>query len=71
MSALDPAKIERFREKLRKEWTDEQTVAAWRNWQAQLSAFTRGATDAVLEAAELRPSRAVLRRRHQPYHRIL
>jgi SAM-dependent methyltransferase len=60
MSAPDPAKIERFREKLRQEWTDEQTVAAWRKWHTQLSAFTRGATDAVLEAAQLRPGMRVL-----------
>ena len=60
MSAPNPVKIERFREKLRQEWTDEQTVAAWRKWHAQLSAFTRGATDAVLEAAQLRPGMRVL-----------
>ena len=60
MSAPDPAKIERFREKLREEWTDEQTVAAWRKWQGPLSAFTRGATAAVLEAAQLRPGMRVL-----------
>ncbi len=60
MSTPEPAKIERFREKLRQEWTDEQTVAAWRKWHAQLSAFTRGATDAVLEAAQLRPGMNVL-----------
>jgi SAM-dependent methyltransferase len=60
MSAPDPAKIERFREKLRQEWTDEQTVAAWRKWHTQLSAFSRGATDAVLEAAQLRPGMSVL-----------
>ncbi len=60
MSRPDPAKIERFREKLRQEWTDEQTVAAWRKWHIQLSAFTRGATDAVLEAAQLRPGMHVL-----------
>jgi ubiquinone/menaquinone biosynthesis C-methylase UbiE len=60
MSTPDPAKIERFREKLRQEWTDEQTVAAWRKWSTQLSAFTRGATDAVLEAAQLRPGMKVL-----------
>lgn len=60
MSAPDRVKIERFREKLRKEWTDDETVAAWRKWHAQLSAFTRGATDAVLEAAELRPGMNVL-----------
>jgi SAM-dependent methyltransferase len=60
MSVPDPAKIERFRERLRQEWTDEPTVAAWRKWNTQLSAFTRGATDAVLEAAQLRPAMRVL-----------
>jgi len=35
-------------------------VAAWRKWQAPLSAFTRGATEAVLEAAQLRPGMRVL-----------
>jgi len=60
MSAADPAKIERFREKLHEEWTDKQTVAAWRKWQAQLSAFTRAATEALLEGAQLRPGMRVL-----------
>jgi SAM-dependent methyltransferase len=60
MTAPDPAKIARFREKLTQEWTDADTVAAWRKWQPQLSAFTRGATDAVLEAAQLRPGVRVL-----------
>ena len=60
MSAADSAKIERYRERLREEWTEDATVAAWRKWQAKLSAFTRGATDAVLEAAQLRPGMHVL-----------
>jgi SAM-dependent methyltransferase len=60
MTAPDPAKIARFREKLTQEWTDADTVGAWRKWQPQLSAFTRGATDAVLEAAQLRPGVRVL-----------
>lgn len=60
MSAPDPAKIERFREKLREEWTDEQTVAAWRKWNNRMSEFTREATAAVLEAAQLRPGMRVL-----------
>ncbi len=60
MSTPDPAKIERFREILRQEWTDEQTVAAWRKWHVQLSALTHGATEAVLEAAQLRPGMRVL-----------
>lgn len=60
MSAPDPAKIERFREKLRQEWTDEETVAAWRKWNDKLSVFSLGATQALLEAARLRPGMHVL-----------
>jgi ubiquinone/menaquinone biosynthesis C-methylase UbiE len=60
MSAPDPAKIDRFRQKLRQEWTEDETVAAWRKWQAPIAAFTRGATDALLEAAQLRPGMRVL-----------
>jgi SAM-dependent methyltransferase len=60
VSAADPAKIERYRERLREEWTEDATVAAWRKWQTKLSAYTRGATDAILEAAQLRPGMHVL-----------
>ena len=60
MSAADPAKIKRFREKLREEWTDEQTVAAWRKWNDRMSNFTREVTAAVLEAAQLRSGMQVL-----------
>jgi len=48
VSAADPVKIERYRERLREECTEDATVAAWRKWQAKLSAYTRGATDAIL-----------------------
>jgi ubiquinone/menaquinone biosynthesis C-methylase UbiE len=60
VTAPEQAKVERWREKLRQEWTDEETVAAWRKWHTQLSAFTRGATAAVVEAAQLRPGMRVL-----------
>jgi SAM-dependent methyltransferase len=60
MSSPDPAKIARFREKLHQEWTDADTVAAWRKWHPQLSSFSRGATEAVLKAAQLRPGMYVL-----------
>src|SRR3981189_859379 len=49
-----------FRPRLKEEWTGERTVAAWRKWQAQIAAFTRGATEAILEAAHLRPGMRVL-----------
>jgi SAM-dependent methyltransferase len=60
MSAPDPAKIQIFRERLREEWTGDKTVAGWRKWHAQIAAFTRGATEAILEAAQLRPGLRVL-----------
>ena len=60
MSAPEPAKIQKFRENLRQEWTGEKTVAAWRKWQAQIAGFTRGATQAIHEAARIRPGLRVL-----------
>jgi SAM-dependent methyltransferase len=60
MSAPDPAKLERFRDKLTQEWTDAETVAAWRKWQPKMTPFMRGATEAVLEGAQLKPGMRVL-----------
>lgn len=60
MSAPESAKIQKFREHLRQEWTGEKTVAAWRKWQAQIAGFTRGATQAIHQAARLRPGLRVL-----------
>jgi len=60
MSSPDPGKMQIVRERLREEWTGEKTVAGWRKWHAQIAAFTRGATEAILEAAQLRPGLRVL-----------
>src|SRR6266704_124430 len=60
MSAPDPSKIQRFRELLHQEWTGDRTVAAWRKWHAQIAVFSHGATEAILEAAHLRPGMRVL-----------
>src|SRR5258707_15677797 len=60
MSAPDSGKIQKFREHLHQEWTGDRTVAAWRKWPAQIAAFTHGATEAILEAAHLRPGMRVL-----------
>ena len=60
MRAPDPAKIQKFREHLHQEWTVDRTIAAWRKWHAQIAAFTHGATEAILEAAQLRPGLHVL-----------
>jgi SAM-dependent methyltransferase len=60
MSVPDPAKVQKFRDQLRQEWTGDKTVAAWRKWHAQIALFTRGATEAILEAARLRTGMRVL-----------
>src|SRR5467141_2344617 len=60
MSAPDLSKIQKFREHLHQEWTGDKTVAAWRKWHAQIAAFTRGATEAILETAHLRPGLRLL-----------
>jgi len=60
MSAPDPSKIQKFREHLHEEWTGHETVAAWRKWHDRIAIFTRGATEAILETAHLRPGSRVL-----------
>src|SRR5258708_18744611 len=60
MSAPDPSKIQKFREHLHEEWTGHETVAAWRKWHDRIATFTRGATEAILETAQLRPGLRVL-----------
>jgi len=56
----DPAKIQKLREVLHQEWTGDRTVAAWRKWHARIATFTRGATEAIVEGAHLRPGMRVL-----------
>src|SRR6266481_3145776 len=56
----DPARIQMLRTRLKEEWTGERTVAAWRKWHAQIAAFSRGATEAILEAAHLRHGMRIL-----------
>src|SRR5467141_66229 len=60
MSVPDPFKIQKFREHLHEEWTGHETVAAWRKWHDRIAIFTRGATEAILETAHLRPGSRVL-----------
>jgi SAM-dependent methyltransferase len=60
MSTPDAAKIQKLREHLHQEWTGDRTVAAWRKWHAQIATFTHGATEAIIEAAHLRPGMRVL-----------
>src|SRR5579864_52404 len=60
MSTPDQEKLQKLREHFRHEWTDQKTVCAWRKWYAHIAHFTRGATEALLAAAQLRPGMRVL-----------
>jgi ubiquinone/menaquinone biosynthesis C-methylase UbiE len=60
MTPPDAKKLEKIRERLRVEWTDERTVTAWRTWRSHIAQFTRGATEAILEVAQLQPGMEVL-----------
>jgi len=60
MSTPAPEKIEKFRQQLKKDWTRDETVAAWRRWHGEIAAFTRGVTDALLKEAQLRSGLEVL-----------
>jgi ubiquinone/menaquinone biosynthesis C-methylase UbiE len=60
MSSPEMAKLQKFREHLRQEWTDDKTVAAWRKWHGEIATLTRGVTEALLAAAQLRPGMRVL-----------
>jgi ubiquinone/menaquinone biosynthesis C-methylase UbiE len=55
-----PEKIEEFRRQLKQDWTRDETVSAWRKWHKQIAEFTRGATEALLAEANLRPGHRVL-----------
>ena len=60
MPNLAPEKIEQFRQKLKSDWTGNETVSAWRKWRAEIASFTRGVTEALLREAQLHPGLAVL-----------
>jgi SAM-dependent methyltransferase len=52
--------IERFKETVRQEWTDEANVAAWSRWKAPIAVQTQALTDAIIVAAQLAPGQHVL-----------
>jgi len=60
MSTPAPEKIEQFRQQLKNDWTRDETVAAWRKWHKEIAAFTRGATEALLNDANIQPGQSVL-----------
>jgi ubiquinone/menaquinone biosynthesis C-methylase UbiE len=55
-----PEKIEQIRRQLKNDWTRGETVAAWRKWQKEIAGLTRGATEALLNEANLQPGQHLL-----------
>jgi ubiquinone/menaquinone biosynthesis C-methylase UbiE len=54
------SRIEEFRERVRKDWDDPQTVAAWRKWSRTRSETFAAVTRALVEAVSPSPGHAVL-----------
>ena len=57
---MSTSQLAQFRQLVVDEWTDEQTVAAWRTWHPQVAIHHGALTDALLAAARVRPGLRVL-----------
>lgn len=60
MSTPDQRRVEEFRERVRRDWDDEQTVAAWRKWSRSNFEMFAGVTRALLEAAGATRGQSIL-----------
>jgi len=60
MSAPNDSRTAQFRERVRREWSDAQTVAAWRKWSRTNAHVFAGVTRAVVEAVGAAPGGAIL-----------
>jgi ubiquinone/menaquinone biosynthesis C-methylase UbiE len=56
----DAAQIGRFRERIRQQWDDVETVAAWRKWGRRRAQTFSGITRALVEATNPRPGNVIL-----------
>ena len=54
------SRAEQYRQLVLDEWTDERTLAAWRKWHPKTTIQLQAMTDALLEAAQVRPGLRVL-----------
>ena len=52
--------VEQFKAMVREEWTDAETVAAWRKWKAPFTVQTHAAKEAIIAAAQIAPGQFVL-----------
>jgi SAM-dependent methyltransferase len=60
MSTTLTTTVEQFRRAVHEEWTDEQTVQAWRHWHPKIVHQLEEMTTALLDSAQLSPGMRVL-----------
>jgi len=60
MSDSVRGRVEEFRDRVRRDWDDAETVAAWRKWSRSNFDMFGGVTRALVAAAEAAPGQAVL-----------
>jgi SAM-dependent methyltransferase len=60
MCAAEPPSTEQFKERVVQEWTDSNTVAAWRKWHSKIAVVSAEAKEAIVRAAQVEPGMQVL-----------
>jgi ubiquinone/menaquinone biosynthesis C-methylase UbiE len=60
MNAAEPPSTEQFKERVVKEWTDSNTVAAWSKWHSKIAVVSAEAKEALVRAAQVEPGMQVL-----------
>jgi SAM-dependent methyltransferase len=60
MNSHEVSNTERFKERIRQEWTDAANVAAWRKWHPQFAVWGRAVTEMIVQVAQVNPGMRVL-----------
>ncbi len=60
MSGAPQSRTEAFQDRVRRDWDDPETIAAWRKWSRSNSETLAGVTRALVAAAQPSPGQAVL-----------
>ncbi len=60
MNAPERPSVAQLKERVRRDWTDRETIAAWGRWREPFAVQTTSLTEALLAAAEIEPGLRVL-----------
>jgi SAM-dependent methyltransferase len=60
MSTATASQQAQYRQLVHDEWTDDATIAAWREWHPKMTVQLQAMTDALLEVAHVRPGLRIL-----------